>query len=157
MNKAFLQTMKILLVMLLVSTAYADNAKVDFQAIFTSWANLFNEKKFPEVCGLFSKKITADYLGTPKKNYSLICDGFKAIFQKQDARYHYRFIIKNIYHVTSLAAVRITWFLDIYDKGSKVLSTQDEGLDILEKEHDGQWRIINYMAYPVHQQGKLIG
>lgn len=121
----------------------------DFQGIFTSWTQAFNQKEFPRVCDLFSKSITADYQGAPRKNYSSMCDGFRKIFQEKEMRYRNSFKIHQIYHANNLAAVRVTWYLDVYKKGVRISSIQEEGMDVFQKQADGKWRIVNFIAYPI--------
>ncbi|VVC75377.1 hypothetical protein AQUSIP_06670 [Aquicella siphonis] len=139
----------------LTSNGYASKAndKVLFQELFKSWTKTFNQKKYPEVCDLFSKSIVADYQGSQRKNYSKLCFGFKKIFKEKNMVYHNNFKIHKIYHSNNLAAVRITWYLDIYKNGAHVSTIQEEGLDILQKQSNNQWQIVNFIAYPVSQQG----
>lgn len=122
---------------------------VNFQQIFSDWTKAFNEKKFPQVCELFAKSISADYQGSPQKDYNKICDGFKKIFQEKDTIYHNDFKIHHIYSSNAFAAVRITWYLHIYKNGKQTSSIQEEGLDIFQKQANGKWQIVNFIAYPV--------
>lgn len=119
-----------------------------FEKIFADWTTGFNQKNLTMSCGLFSKEVIANYRGIPTKNYADICNGFKTIFNDQQAHYYYRFKIRQVYRQESLAAVRITWFLTIKHE-QKTNEIQDEGLDILQKNANHQWQIINYLGYPV--------
>ncbi|QBR85298.1 nuclear transport factor 2 family protein [Legionella israelensis] len=125
------------------------NAGNDFEDIFDAWTKAFNQKKYPEVCELFSKKIKADYQGVPRKNYSTICKGFQKIFQETEMTYQNQFKIHEVYQSNNLAAVRITWYLSVYKKGVHQYSIQEEGLDIFQKDDNNKWKIVNYIAYPV--------
>lgn len=129
--------------------AHIKNESIDFEQIFDSWTKAFNQKKYPEVCELFSKKVKADYQGAPRKNYSTICSGFHKIFQKTEMTYQNHFKIHEIYQSNNLAAVRITWYLNVYNKGILQYSLQEEGLDIFQKHSNNKWKIVNYIAYPV--------
>lgn len=151
MTRTFVNLSILLVALTFFSETHAgikDN-KINFQKIFSTWTKAFNEKKFPEVCELFSKSITADYQGTPRKDYSIICNGFKKIFAEKNKYYHNAFKIHHLYHSNDLAAVRITWYLDVYEKGKHISSTREEGLDIFQKQANGDWKIIYFLAYPL--------
>lgn len=120
-----------------------------FHNLFNNWTAAFNQKDLNNSCNLFSRNITADYRGIPTKNYESICNGFKKVFQEKNKKYIYSFKIHHIYHENNLAAVRITWYLKIYKGKALLSSTHDEGLDILEKNKDGKWQIVNYLGYSV--------
>lgn len=128
-----------------IATTQDDN--LIFNKLFTDWTQAFNHKDLTGSCNLFSKSLTADYRGAPHKNFSTVCDGFKKIFNQPNRNYHYHFKIHHIYHSEDLAAVRITWYLSVYEKDKQIASTQDEGIDILEKNKSGKWQIVNYIAY----------
>lgn len=133
------------------SAAYADAAEdqATFQAIFSNWTKAFNEKRYPEVCDLFSGSLVADYQGAPKKDYASICNGFKNLFAEKSSVHHNDFRMHQIYRTADLATVRITWYLDVYKDGAHVSSVQEEGLDVFQKQEDGKWKIVNFIAYPV--------
>lgn len=145
-----------LLMITISSIGFALNKedRVDFQKIFAEWTAAFNEKKFPVVCNLFSKSIIANYQGAPQKNYAMICDGFRKIFQEKETIYHNDFKIHAIYRSNDLAAVRITWYLTVYKKGIQISSIQEEGLDILRRQTNNKWQIVNFIAYPVLSTNK---
>ncbi|RDI44540.1 hypothetical protein [Aquicella lusitana] len=141
-----------LLPLLLISMQAAAVKPADyklFENIFTHWTAAFNQKKWPESCHLFSKSLVADYQGYPQKSYDTVCNGFKKVFQETEKDYHYRFKLRDVYRNGNLAAVRITWFLDISENNKNVSSTRDEGIDILQKQSSGEWKIVNYLGYPV--------
>ncbi|HEN5521375.1 TPA: hypothetical protein U6299_002865, partial [Legionella pneumophila] len=106
-------------------------------------------KKLAPTCALFSKSLAADYQGAPQKNYTSICHGFKKIFQQTRKNYQYHFKLKRVYRSGHLAVARITWYLQIFEQGKLISETQDEGLDVFLKDSQNQWKIINFIAYPV--------
>lgn len=118
-----------------------------FEKIFTNWTTAFNHKDLHASCDLFSKSVIANYQGQPKRNFKSICDGFSKIFSSSTQRYHYSFKLHNAYRSGSLAALRITWFLHIYENNKLKSTTQDEGMDIFEQDKLGRWKIVNYIAY----------
>ena len=129
--------------------ASAEEDQAAFQAVFSAWTQAFNEKRFPEVCDLFSRSVIAAYQGAPAKNYTTLCNGFEKIFQQAGIVYHNDFKIHQIYRSNDQAAVRITWYLDVYKEGAHLSSIQEEGLDIFQKQESGKWEIVNFIAYPV--------
>lgn len=143
-----------LLTIFLSSNSYAatNHSPQPFQKLFEQWTQGFNQKNLATSCGLFSTALSANYQGIPPKNYTNVCNGFKKIFQEKNRDYHYHFKINDVYQTQQLAAVRITWYLDIYENKKLISTIQDEGLDVLEQDMNGTWRIINYLAYPVQQQ-----
>lgn len=145
----------VVLSILFSSTLYADQNREDdllFNRLFREWTAAFNKKDLPASCDLFSKSVIADYQGYPEKNYSSICHGFEKIFLDKNRTYQYRYKINHIYHSGDLAAVRITWYLTLYENHKQLPMIQDEGIDILKKENDGKWRIVNYLAFKVNSK-----
>lgn len=133
----------------LATSAFADDSAI-FQQIFTEWTHAFNTKNLKKSCQLFSKSLVANYQGAPEKNYQSICDSFKKTFEDKQKNWQYHFKIHYIYRENNLAAVRITWYLDIFENGKKISREIDEGLDIFKRNQKGQWQIVNYIAYPRH-------
>lgn len=118
-----------------------------FNKIFSVWTEAFNHKQLQASCDLFAKSIIADYRGTPQKNYQMICDGFKKAFSDSSHRYISTFKLHDIFQSGNLAAVRITWYLKIYQNDALISSTQDEGIDIFQQNEQGQWQIVMFLGY----------
>ena len=154
MIRLFLPT---LLTMFLIggsTYANAETAKPDatvLTKLFNDWTDAFNRKDIAATCRLYAPNVTATFQGLPPKNYDIICDGFKRLFAEKNKHYQDRFDIHDIYQSENLAAVRITWYLDIQENGHKLSLFKDEGMDILAKDQAGNWKIINYLAFPVIQ------
>src|SRR5688572_11663545 len=130
-----------ILTFLAVQAASAANNN-HFQTLFADWSAAFNQKELEKPCQLFSKNVTATYQNYPLKTYSTICDGFKKIFADSQKEYHYNFKIHQTYEDNNLAAVRITWYLQVYSNGKLIDKVQDEGLDVLQKDKNGDWKIV---------------
>lgn len=121
-----------------------------FQKVFTEWTNAFNHQNTESACRLFAPELVATYKNFPVRNYHAVCEDFKKIFAYPNRRYQYQFKLGPIYRSADLAAVRITWFLTLYNAhGKKLFQTRDEGLDILRKQPTGEWKIVHYLAYAV--------
>jgi hypothetical protein len=39
--------------------------------------------------------------------------------------------------------------LDVYNKGKHISSTQEEAIDIFQKQANKKWQIVNFIAYPI--------
>lgn len=120
-----------------------------FEKIFSDWTAAFNRKDLTKSCDLFATEVKANYQGVPAKNYQTICDGFKKIFHSDLKSYQYHFQLHDVYREGNLAALRITWYLEIYEHGQLKSKTEDEGIDIFKRDHQGQWKIVNYIGYQV--------
>lgn len=128
--------------------AFASQYKpINFEQVFSQWTEAFNHKDLTSACALFSTDVVANYKGVPEKNYANICGGFKKVFAQTDRHYQYRFKLHQTYQSPTLAAARITWYLDIYKNNQLISSTKDEGLDIFERSKTGEWKIVNYLGY----------
>lgn len=121
----------------------------EFEKIFTEWSLAFNQKDLNKTCALFSRSVVANYQNVPAKNYDALCKGFKDVFQQDEKQYHYHFKLNNVYVSGNLAVARITWYLKVTEKGKVISTVQDEGIDVFQKNSEGDWEIINYLAYPV--------
>jgi ketosteroid isomerase-like protein len=140
-----------LLCMMFSENLFAITSKKDysmFNKIFSHWTEAFNQQNLQATCDLFSKSLVADYQGAPQKTYHSLCKSFEDLFQRKNVHYHYSYQIHDIYRKDDLAAVRITWYLTIDENRKKLRSSVDQGLDVFKRESDGQWRIVNYIAYP---------
>jgi len=126
-----------------------DDDRAMFQALYQRWTDAFNRKDLAGSCALFSPNLVADYRGVPRKNYATIKGGFEKTFARFNSNCKYSFKLHEIYRSGNLAAVRVTWYLTVTERGKPASSvtTQDEGLDVLEKGRDGRWQIVNFLGY----------
>ena len=95
----------------LITSAGAESLSPDylmFKRIFAEWTDAFNRKDLAGSCALFSKTVTANYQGAPRKTYSSLCDGFKRVFQDKERRYQVpdsscsMFIVREIWRSLAL-------------------------------------------------------
>ncbi len=129
------------------ATGEAVGDKAVFEELFNRWTHAFNVKNLTGSCSLFSKSAIAKYRGVAEKNYDAICGGFEKIFKEKDKKYQYSFELHNVYREGNLAVVRITWYLQESENGRYKSVTQDEGIDVLQRDDEGQWKIVNYLAF----------
>lgn len=155
MNRFISSLLFLLIVFSGFSNLYAANENNDFalfEKIFTDWTVAFNQKKLAPTCALFSKSLIANYQAAPQKNYTSICEGFKKIFREPEKSYQYHFKLNQVYRSGNLAAARITWYLQVYEHEKLISEIQDEGLDVFLKDSHNQWKIVNFVGYPVPQK-----
>lgn len=149
MMKHFIKLFIVLLFFIAFNAHAQSNDTLLFDKLFKDWTDAFNQKDVAKSCALFSKSIVADYQGVPQKNYQSICDGFKTIFKDKNRAYRYQYKLHQVNRSDNLATVRITWYLYLTENGKKKMISQDEGIDVLIKNSQDDWKIVNYVAYPV--------
>jgi steroid delta-isomerase len=55
--------------------------------------------------------------------------------------------IKEILVLGDVAVVRLVWTLTIAPKDGASIESIEPGMDIFQRQADGSWQIIRYMAY----------
>ena len=113
----FVATLVCFCVLLAIGAAAHASDRQELTQLFSHWTTAFNHKDLSATCALFAKNVSANYRGVPRKNYASICAGFKKIFHNSNTQYRYQFRLHQIYRAQDLAAVRITWYLQILEKG----------------------------------------
>jgi uncharacterized protein (TIGR02246 family) len=132
------------------SPSRAQSTETDQAAIraaLTKWTDDFNAGNVAAVCGLFAPGLRYDYKGFPERGYQDICDGLRGSLTDQTKRYHYSLEIKEIVVSSDLAAVRLTWTLQVIRPDAPPQLSHEHGIDIFRKEPDGAWKIIRFIAY----------
>jgi steroid delta-isomerase len=117
------------------------------RAALTQWTDDFNAGNTAAVCDLFAPGLRYDYRGFPERGYQDICDGLRGSLTDQTTRYHYSLAVKDIVVSSDLAAVRLTWTLQVTKPGAPPQISQEPGIDIFRKQPDGAWKIVRFIAY----------
>jgi steroid delta-isomerase len=47
-----------------------------------------------------------------------------------------------------LAVVRLIWISNLTATDGRTTSEEEPGLDVFQRQPDGSWKIIRYIAYP---------
>lgn len=123
--------------------AAADDA-AEIRARLTQWTKDFNAGHKDAACDLFSKELISDFRGQGEANYSTRCALIVKAIDDPARKFKYQLHIKEIMTSAKLAVVRLDWTLEVSPPGQKEVET---GMDIFQKENDGVWRIIRYIAY----------
>jgi uncharacterized protein (TIGR02246 family) len=132
------------------SRSSAQSAQTDQAAIraaLTKWTDDFNAGNVAAVCGLFAPDLRYDYKGFPERGYQDICDGLRGSLTDRTKRYRYSLAIKDIVVSSDLAAVRLTWTLQVTKPDAPPQISHEHGIDIFRKKPDGAWKIIRFIAY----------
>lgn len=119
-----------------------------FMPVYQQWTDAFNKGNVEESCAFFSKKLNANIDGIAR-DYASQCQVFKKVFNQHGKKFQYTFKIRDVYHQkdSRLAAVRVTWFLEMTDQNNNVSKSQEEGIDVLEQSPSGRWEIVNFVAH----------
>lgn len=128
-------------------TPRADGAASEIRAALARWTEDFNTRRADKVCDLFAKDARADVAGAPERDYAAICEVLTRSLQDETRRYHYAMDIKEILTFGDTAIVRLVWTLTIEQPDGSKATSVEPGMDLFQKQPDGSWKIIRYMAY----------
>lgn len=131
------------------SAASSDDAsRAEIAATLTQWKADFNAGHADAVCDLFARELRADFRGQPERGYDALCQLLQRSLADTARAYKYELEIKDIFAQGDLAAVRLNWTLTVRqrDTGHEA-TTVEPGLDVFNRQDDGHWRIVRYLAY----------
>ena len=117
--------------------------KAAIEASLRQWPHDFNDRKLPEVCGLFAADVVLSYPGSPDRGHDAFCDRIKTQFEDQAKKFSYAEPdIKEILVDGDLATVKLFWTLTVRSDTGKILDTTvEDGLDVFQRQPDGSWKI----------------
>lgn len=137
-----------------LAVAYAAMAQSDtpdeaaIRRALTQWMEDFNAGRADRVCALFAPDLIAQYRGQPERGYEQLCELLKRSLADRSKSYRYALAIKEILVEGDLAAVRLTWTLQVRGKdAASETSSEEPGLDIFRRQADGSWKISRFLAY----------
>jgi uncharacterized protein (TIGR02246 family) len=123
------------------------SAETAIRDTLARWTTAFNAGRADEVCGLFATSLRYDYRGLPERNYDDICTQLKRSLTDPSRKYSYGLDLREIIVSGDLAVVRLTWRLRTTPTGAAPIDTVETGTDIFQKQPDGRWQIIRFIAY----------
>ena len=134
---------------LLLSTApsLAEDVAVEIENTLTRWMADFNAGKTERVCDLFAADVRADFRGHPTRDHKAVCDLLTKSLTDPSRAYRYALDIREILVFGDVAVVRLVWTLTIKDKDGGEIKSVEPGMDVFQRQADGSWKIIRYMAY----------
>ncbi len=121
------------------------------RAALVAFSRDFNGHDLTATCGLFADDTVVSYPGRPSKGHTEVCEGFRAVFANPAKSFRYdEPAIREILVDGDLATVALIWTLTVRDSSGRVLeTTREDGVDVLRRQPDGQWRIHISHAFPV--------
>ena len=123
-------------------------AQAAIRRALMQWMEDFNAGRADRVCALFAPDLIAQYRGQPERGYEQLCELLKRSLADRSKSYRYALAIKEILVEGDLAAVRLTWTLQVRGKNAaSETSSEEPGLDIFRRQADGSWKISRYIAY----------
>jgi len=128
-------------------SAQAADAAAQIKDTLNQWMADFNAGRADRVCGLFAPDLRATFRGQPERNYAELCDLLKGSLADKEKTFSYGLDVKEIKVFGDVAIVRLDWTLTTKDKDGRETTSVEPGMDVFQKQADGNWRIIRYMAY----------
>ena len=125
----------------------AGDAAADVKSALTQWMADFNAGKTERVCDLFATDVRADFRGYPTRDHQAVCDILIQSLMNKTRAFSYALDIKEIVVFGDVAVVRLVWTLTIKEKGGGEIKSVEPGMDVFQRQADGSWRIVRYMAY----------
>jgi len=129
------------------SPAAVDPATV-IRAALEHWRDDFNAGKADGICDLFAHDLRYDFQGLPEQNYTQLCTRLHRALADPTQSFHYGLRIKEVIVSDNLAVVRLTWISTLTRKDGKSEIEDEPGLDVFQRQTNGEWQIIRYMSYP---------
>jgi ketosteroid isomerase-like protein len=86
----------------------------------------------------------------PEQTYPLLRDRLHRVLADHTKSFQYGLHIKEVIVLGSLAVVRLTWISTVTGSDGRSTTDDEPGLDVFQRQRDGTWKIIRYMAYPAN-------
>ena len=137
----------LILVVLAAAAAPAEDAATEIRATLERWTEDFNAGRKDKVCDLFTKDARADVADAPERDHAAICEVLTRALNDQTRKFSYALDIKEILVFTDVAVVRLVWTSTLTQKDGSSTVLIEPGMDIFQKQPDGSWKIIRYLAY----------
>jgi ketosteroid isomerase-like protein len=128
----------------------AEDPAVEIRAALEQWRADFNVRRTAHICDLFAPGLRYDFQGLPEQNYRLLCARLHRALADRSKTLRYGLSIKEVIVSGSLAVVRLTWASTVTESDGRSATDDEPGLDVFQRQPDGRWQIIRYIAYPAH-------
>ena len=125
-----------------------EEAAAAIRATLEQWRLDFNARRAEHICDLFAPALKYDFQGLPEQNYTLLCDRLHKALADHSRKFEYGLRVKEVIVTGSIAVVRLAWISTVTGSDGVARTDDEQGLDIFEKQADGSWKIIRYIAYP---------
>jgi ketosteroid isomerase-like protein len=129
------------------ATDSADGAAT-IRAELVAWTQAYNTRQADKVCGIFSEDLRYKFGEIQDRGYNDVCPALRRLLGDGTHRSHYTLDLREILVYGDIAVVRLIWTLDSSQSGSSAtVRTLEPGMDIFQRQNDGTWKIIRYLAY----------
>ena len=128
-------------------TRAGDDPAADIRAALQQWRLDFNARRGAHICDLFAPDLRYDFQGLPEQNYALLCARLNHALTDQARSFQYGLRIKEILVSGELAIVRLTWISTVTTSDGHSATNDEPGMDVFQRQPDGTWKIIRYIAY----------
>ena len=130
-----------------LATDTADGAAT-IRAELVDWTQAYNARQADKVCGIFSDDLRYKFGQVQDRGYSDVCTALRRLLTDETQRSHYSLDLREVLVYGDIAVVRLIWTLDSSQPGSSAtVRTLEPGMDIFQRQSDGRWKIIRYLAY----------
>ncbi len=126
----------------------ADDPATVIKAELEQWRLDFNARRDTRICDLFAPDLRYDFQGLPEQNHTLLCDRLHRALADRSKTFQYGLRIKEVLVSGDLAVVRLSWISNLTATDGRTTSEEEPGLDVFQRQPDGSWKIIRYIAYP---------
>ena len=128
--------------------ASGEDGTAVIRAELEAWTQAFNARQADKTCGIFSEDLRYKFGEIPDRGYNDICTALRRSLGDETHRSHYTLDLREILVYGDIAVVRLIWTLDESKQGSSVtVRSLEPGMDIFQRQKDGSWKIIRYLAY----------
>jgi uncharacterized protein (TIGR02246 family) len=110
------------------------------------WAAAFNARDAAGACDLFARNLISTVPGALDGGRDAVCGRLAILVAKPDVQLHYSPDIQEIIVSGDIAVVRLFWTLTI-QQGTQQHSSKEAGMDIFQRQPDGIWSIIRFLAF----------
>jgi steroid delta-isomerase len=117
------------------------------------WAAAFNARDASGVCDLFAPSLVSTVPGALDGSRDAVCTRLAALLAKPDLQLHYSPDIREIIVSGDIAVVRLFWTLTTQTGADRDVS-REAGMDIFERQPDGTWSIVRFLAFTVEPDAK---
>jgi len=125
----------------------AGSAATEIESTLDRWMADFNAGKTEQICDLFAADVRADYRGYPTRDHQAVCDLLTKSLTDTTRAFSYALDIKEVAVFGEVAVVRLVWTLTITEKDGREIKSVEPGMDVFQRQTDGSWKIVRYMAY----------
>ena len=124
-----------------------DHGAAVIRAELEAWTQAFNARQADKTCGIFSEDLRYKFAEIPDRGYNDICTALHRSLGDETHRSHYTLDLREILVYSDIAVVRLIWTLDESKGSSVTVRSLEPGMDIFQRQKDGSWKIIRYLAY----------